>query len=430
MSRLVHVLGFRVPLVRDGMSSGLIQAVNRALTLVLSIVLARGLGTESYGIYAYSFAIMGLVMLLSEVGVPNLLVREVAASHGRREWGLLRGVFLRSRQLVMAASLTVSGIALTVLLLRRPVLSEEEFYTLLVMFGMLPAASLGKVTVAGLRGLHRVLLGQTVDLILRPVLVLGLISLFFVFWPDRRDAYYAMGAQFIAAIAVLVTALLLVRMHLPKEVRGVAAQARDREWIRSALTFTLASGALVINSRVDAIMLGWFREPSDVGIYRVAAQSAIFAVFAMQAASAVLGPRFSNLYGRDDIETLKRIFRVSSVIVGAFSFVVFLLFLLLGRQILDVLFGAEYLAAAAPLAVLAGGYSVNALCGPVGLLLQMTGHEALTARVLWGTAILNIALNAGLIPFYGPTGAAAATACSVALYHLILRVRAWKILGI
>ena len=428
--RPFRMASLRSSLLRDSISSGVIQAVNRIVALALSVILARGLGSESYGIYAYAFAVMSLVMLFAELGVPTLLVREVAANHGRREWGLLRGVLIRGGQFVTAASLSVAVIGILALYFRRKELGDEEFYTLLVMFAMLPVTALGRAAGASLRGLHRVLLGQSVEMVLRPVLALCFVSVIFALWPNLREANYAMGAQFVAALAVLAAGALLVSRHLPEGIRGVQIRALDRDWMRSALTFALIAGAGIINTQVDVIMLGWFREPVDVGVYRVAAQSAVFAAFAMQAASAVLAPRFSILYRKGDVKALGFIFQKASIIIGSFSIVIFFLFILLGRDILHVIFGSEYLDSSVPLSILAAGYSVNALCGPVGLLLQMAGREAMTARVLWGTAVLNIMLNSALIPLFGTIGAASATACSVALYHVILRLKAWKIFGI
>jgi O-antigen/teichoic acid export membrane protein len=67
---------------------------------------------------------------------------------------------------------------------------------------------------------------------------------------------------------------------------------------------------------------------------------------------------------------------------------------------------------------------VDVVCGPVGLLLIMTGHERTSARVVAVTTALNVALNAALIPAFGGVGAASATACSIVVRNLVLVVTA------
>jgi len=70
------------------------------------------------------------------------------------------------------------------------------------------------------------------------------------------------------------------------------------------------------------------------------------------------------------------------------------------------------------------------LVGPLAMLLLMTGHEQETGLVIGATALLNLALNALLIPSYGLNGAAIATAISHIAWVSILLVLAKKRLGI
>ena len=105
----------KAQLIRGGLGTAGVQPSNRLLMLALGIVLALNLGPDGYGVYAYAFAIMSLLMVTAEAGVPTLLMREVAASLGRAEWGLLRGALHRGTQFVALAATTVSLIGLLVL---------------------------------------------------------------------------------------------------------------------------------------------------------------------------------------------------------------------------------------------------------------------------------------------------------------------------
>jgi O-antigen/teichoic acid export membrane protein len=67
------VLGdsLRARFIRGGMGSAGVQALSLVLALALGIVLARALGAEGYGVYAYAFAIMSLLMVVAEVGLSH-----------------------------------------------------------------------------------------------------------------------------------------------------------------------------------------------------------------------------------------------------------------------------------------------------------------------------------------------------------------------
>jgi O-antigen/teichoic acid export membrane protein len=86
------------------------------------------------------------------------------------------------------------------------------------------------------------------------------------------------------------------------------------------------------------------------------------------------------------------------------------------------LFGADFVndEGRMALTILTLGQLVHAGAGPVGLLLIMSGQRSVTAWVLTVAAAVNVVLNAVLIPTWGVTGAAAATASSTALFALLL----------
>lgn len=426
---LVRGDGLRAQLIRGGMGSASIQALNRVLALALGIVLARALGAEGYGVYAYAFAIMSLLMVVAEAGVPTLLMREVAASQGRGEWGLLRGALIRGGQFVALAATIVSVVGLLVLWWLADGLSPQVLYTTGLMLLVLPVAALAKTVAHAMRGLHRVVIGQAVDMLLRPLLVLFIVAVIFPTWPGLREPQIAMAAQLVAALFVLLVGSWVLRHFLPDDARSAPAEYRGRQWLKSALPFTLIGGAGIINSQADIIMLGWFRSSEEVGIYRVAVQGGVFVAFALQAFSPVLAPHFSKLYATAQVAKLSKLYKRSSMLVVLITLPILLAFVFFGAQLVKLVFGVEYMDAALPLAILAGGYAINVSFGPVGLLLQMAGNESITARVLWVTSVLNVVMNLLLIPFYGLVGASIATAASVSLYHAALRYYAWRIIG-
>jgi O-antigen/teichoic acid export membrane protein len=101
-----------------------------------------------------------------------------------------------------------------------------------------------------------------------------------------------------------------------------------------------------------------------------------------------------------------------------------------GGRVVRWIFGAEYVSASNPLAILVLGQLVNAAFGSVGFLLNMTGHERIAARVLWQTAALNIAISLTLIPGLGVLGAAIGNAVSLAVWNLLLHRQVNRQLGI
>ena len=111
------------------------------------------------------------------------------------------------------------------------------------------------------------------------------------------------------------------------------------------------------------------------------------------------------------------------------TLVLFVIIVVGGRFLLAA-FGPGFEDAYIPLVILGAGQLVNALCGPVGLLLMMTGNERLTLAVLVGSVIVNLVLNVLLIPVWGLTGAAVSTGVSMALWNILLGMKVRCRLGI
>ena len=94
------------------------------------------------------------------------------------------------------------------------------------------------------------------------------------------------------------------------------------------------------------------------------------------------------------------------------------------------LFGQEFVSGSPALIILSGAQLVNAAAGSVGLTLMMTGHERSTAYGLFVSAVVNVVLNAVLIPQFGVVGAAVATATSTILWNVLLIIEVYRKLGI
>lgn len=422
--------GLRARLIQAVLGSAGIQATNRVLALGMGIILARMLGPEGYGVYAYAFAIMGLLSVVAEAGVPTLLMREVSAAGAREQWGLLRGALHRAGQFVVLASITVSLVGGGVMWSVADSLPKEVLYTTALMLLLLPVSALCKTVAYSMMGMHRVVIGQALEMLVRPLLVLIIITLVFFFWPALRQPYIAMSAQLVVALVVLLVGALLLFRFLPIESRKVIPEYQNRQWLKSALPFTLIGGAGIINNQADIIMLGWFASPEDIGIYRVAVQVSTLVAFGLQAVSAVVTPQFAKLYAQGDMLRLQRLVTGCTWVILAVALPLALAFIFAGGMIVDWVFGAEYVQSHLPLGILAVGQLSVAVIGLTGPLVSMTGFEKTVSIAIWASALTNIFFNLFLIPLFGLAGAAAATATTALGWHVFLFLLAKKRLGI
>lgn len=412
---------------RGAAGSLVLKGSSAPLALIGSVVLARILGPEEYGVYAYAMALAHLLTLPGMLGMPVLAVREVAAYHSEERWDTMLGFLRWSTGSVLLASGAVAAIGALLLPLLpaaagRPVVLWAALATV-------PMVCLGNLGESVIRGLRRVLLGQLAGGLLRPLVFLLAIG-GLLLAGDRMSPLGAAGAQVVAAGVGLGVVWLLVRRLRPPQLRGARPVREGRRWIFAALPMGLVGAMGVITHRIDLVVLGILADASQTGIYRVALGGGELIAIALGAANAVLQPMFAALHARGDRDGLQRVVTLGARVVLALSLPMAAGLVFFARPILGFVFGAEYAPAASALTILVVGQLVNAAVGSVGFLLMMTGHERDTAVIVALGALLNLVLDVVLIPLFGVEGAAAATAISLAAWNLALAIRVLRVLRI
>jgi O-antigen/teichoic acid export membrane protein len=418
-------------LTRRGAGSLLVQLSSLGLGFVLSAILARALGADGYGIYSYVFALITVLSVPAKLGLPVLIVREVARNRAQECWGALRGIIRWSNVMAGSFAILLAGVGIAVALLVSDRFTRTQLTTFAWALVLVPPMVLGEMRGAALRGLGRVVQGQLPERVLRPAFLILFCALFFTLPAhERLRPDSAMALHAIAALLAFTTGAFLYLRVRPPETKAVRPEYRHRAWLRSAWPLALAAGMQVLSSNTDIIMLGFFEPADQVGIYRAAAQCAALVGMSLIAINQVVAPEFAALHARGDKERLQRVATGASRGILLMAAPAALILIVFGDEILRLLFGPEFAAGRVPLALLVLGQVSNAVFGSVAMLLNMSGHEIRTARGVLIAQVFNIIANLSLIPPFGSNGAAAATAMTVTLWNGLLWYDVRRNLGI
>ncbi len=407
----------REHLIRGASGSFILKIFNTALTLILAVILARVLGVENFGIYAFCLSLVQILTVPAMLGGQQLLVREIAAYRAKGEYHFLRGLLLRFRQASFLVSLVLAlaGAAVGYFAYRE----SAMFVPFLVAMAILPLHTAMQLQGSALRGLRRVLLGQAA-LMLRPGLVILLVGGAFWFTGKNMGAEAALIAQ-LKASAVLVTLTFFLLGHsLPKGAKTAKPAYETSRWAKSMLPFVFASGMQILNKETSVVLLGIMETPEDVGLFRVAQRGALLIAFGLQAVNMAMAPAISELSAKGEIKRLQRMISKSIIAVLAFALPVALALIFGGKWIIPFVFGPDYSPAYIPLVILCIGQIVNAGMGSVGVILNMVGLERFNARGMTIAALISLFLNFILIPLFGILGAAIATSASLVIWNVLL----------
>jgi O-antigen/teichoic acid export membrane protein len=415
--------GLKAQLVRAGAGGLAVRILSLAVTMLSSVVLARSLGSTSYGLYVFVLSMTTLLALPVQVGIPTLVIRETANAERACDWVALHSI----RAWVLRVNLGFGAmIVLAVLAFawaRDGAITDEIRYAWWLSAALvIPVALIGTYG-AVLRGLRRVVLGQLPADVIRPLLISVLVGAAWLFRPERLDAGLALFLNLVATLVVLAIIVALAIRALPADSRSEQRRAfKSKAWTLALLPLAMMSGLQVLSQNVDLIMLGLLRGPEEVAYYRIAVSAATLIIFGLSAIQVVAMPYISRFFQERDHARLQRLAGACAAASLVMALPVLLVFVAWGRPLIHLVYGSEFVPAWEPMLVLSAAQIVNGFFGIVWPLLVMTGHEQAGFRGLLISTTANVALNALLIPIWGATGAAVASGTSIVTWNVLFWV--------
>lgn len=369
------------------------QGFSILLGLVFVLLAARHLGVRNYGTFSVGIALGEVLLFLADFGMATILVRE--GSQAGLEFPKLLGAAFATQLLMVG--LAEVPLAVAALWLWRP--GWEGFGLFLI-----GSVTLWTSPTRLLRSAFRVLgimKFEAIGMSLERLSVLGLGTAALLL----GGGVPAVGiGMFVGSVVSIWAHLSFVRRRLDG-FRPRLARSYINRLIVSA--WPLAAGSLFqgLALRGEVLLIERLRGPHDVGLYMTGSRLTSQIIYIAILLHTVLLPIFSVLAGTDR----NRLARVQDLVLRigfACSVPLAVALYLFSGPIVAVLFPPDFREGAAPLRILA--WSVPFGFGHWILSISLIAlGEVKTIGYGWGMAfLLNLGLNAVLIPRVGFLGAA------------------------
>jgi O-antigen/teichoic acid export membrane protein len=423
--------GIKGQLLRAG-SGGLgVRIVSLFATLLSSVVLARVLGDDSYGLYVFALSVTALLALPVQVGIPILVIRETAGAEAARDWVALHSIRAWVLWVNVLFGLVIAAGVLLFTWVAGDHLTQDTRHVFWLAAVLILPVALTSTFGATLRGLRWVMSGLYPGEVLRPLLISAFVGASVYVWAKAPGPEVALLMNLIATLLVLGLLVLLVRHALPVESLGERARVfKTGPWLKSLIPLAMMSSLHMVNQNTDLVMLGFFRNSAEVGYYKIAVSGAGFVIFGLSAIQVVAMPYVSRFFTEQDHDRLQRLASVCAGVSVLLALPVIGIYLIWGRGLLGFVYGDTFAASWEPLLILSGAQLVNGFFGIVWPLLVMTGHERAGFRGLAIATVANVGLNAALIPGWGAVGAATATGISILIWNVLFWLAVRRYLNI
>ncbi len=398
--------------VNRSIASGVFSVVStKVIVLIVTAVsmplLYRFLGASGFGDYSFLMSVFAIYMIFVSSGITDGVRKFLAEDRTAANWSEhVVGFYFR-----LAAILAVGGAVLLLIAAQSGIVSSVFGDGLSIYFY---ALTLLVITAQFRDYARKTLMGFGLERYSEPLKVLDKVGFVVVSIPLVYFGAGVLGAlagHLFASILVAAVGLALVNRRIP--LSCVFSKPTSDFPRREMLTFNSMSIVLVFLLmslyHIDIVMLQQFRDSASVGNYRAALTLAEFLWFVPIALQTVYVHSTSELWSQNRhrkitelaSRTTRYTFLVTAIMAVGLA--------ALADVAVPVYFGAEAEPAIEPLLLLLPGALGFALARPILAISQGNGTLRYPVAATGIAAVINVILNAVLIPRYGMSGAAVAT---------------------
>jgi len=391
--------------------------------LVERVVVAHAFSPAVYGEVTIGLAVLTLGSSVSLVGMNDGIPRFLSRFDDDRD---VRGVVVLGLAMSVVVSIGLSLVFFAnVDLVTTYLFDGGSSQELLRMFIVaIPATAVLTVGVSALRGQENTRHKLYTKDILHPVLRVACLGV--LLWSGWSIVAVGYAYLFAAlATSVVVYGLVAREFSLLGPVRF---HARKLLGFSAPLVLTMLIGVLL--TRMDTLMLAYFRPSDQVGLYNAAYPLANSLLLVVSSFGYLYLPMTSRLDADGKREEVNELYQLTTKWGYVLTFPAFLVFVAFPGDVVSMFFGAEYAAGGTALAILAVGFFTSAALGRNRATLSALGHTQLILLADTVTIALNFVFNLVLIPRYGFVGAAVASTSAYVIRNLSLSTVLWRISGI
>ncbi|MFH1776751.1 MAG: flippase [Candidatus Omnitrophota bacterium] len=390
--------------------------VANVLNLISLIYLARVLGPTGFGEVNFAFAIIAYFMLLTDMGLPLVGIREIARDKTQTKK-------LVSHIIVLRFILTfISSCLLGVLLIfiRQP--QEVKYLLLIYGLGMVPSAFLVDWVFQGVERMEFICIAR----IMSGIVNLGLVLTFV-----KSSGQLLLIPSFQVASNLLMSLLLSVFFIKVFGTVNIKFDRKIKIWEILKQAFPIGFSLLMaqIFYYISTVMIGFMRGNEEVGYYNAAYKVIFLFIVVIGVYHDAIFPTIS-FYSRNSLERLKNLLSVTQRLMIILALPLATGCIVLARPLMHILYGTKYDEGIGAFKILIFAVVIIYINTAYSRGLLAAKKEKWFAAGVTLPAFVSILSNFILIPRLGLQGAAIANVFSEASGFVVMYVGFRKIMHV
>jgi|GEM_PF-1144249 len=382
------------------------------------IILARNLTVTEYGLFYTMFAFVALFTTVVDLGLMQSVAKTIVELRLKHQFSKIKGVILSTATYQIAVSVIFSGVFIALL----PYFYENyfgiadttPFLLMLVWFITIPL----DMTFKGcFLGFQKVTIHSAID----PIKIISSVILTYAFFLTGFGLLSPFIAYALINIIMFIMFLPSFLKLFPNFISTKVELTKPlfKEVFLYGVFLASASLCWAIITYTDSVMITFFRNTTETGLYQVALPLSNTLLYVVGSLNIVAYPLFTHLAAKKEstkiLQGIELLYNYLFIGLIPIALVLFAF----PELIITLLFGVKFLDAAQAMRVLVFGALMFSLASFNTNLLASTGKAKLVAIFSAFTAVLNVILNITLIPLYGFMGASIATTISFLFLAII-----------
>jgi O-antigen/teichoic acid export membrane protein len=369
----------------------------RIIKVAVIIYAARVLGAAGYGVFSYAITLAGFFGVFVDPGINSVLIRDGAKATPTERQSLFATTLIMKAIILAASVLIVIFIA--------PIFSTlPGAKILLPLVALMIVFDSTREFLASLFRAEEKMQWDAASFLLENIAITVFGFIFLLASKTPLSFTYA----YVAGTAVgAITAIWLLRARFKNILAGASAQ-RMIEIIKTAWPFAITGTLGILLTSTDILIISWMRSASEVGIYSAGIRivQTLYLMPGIIQMSTL--PLLARLAKRDNTKfrivlerTLAMIFLISIPLsVGG---------IILGTQIMGLVFGSAYAVGGLALSILmlnlSFDYAGSVVAG--GIFAYDHQKNLIISSAIAGVG--NVLFDIAFIPHWGMAGSAVAT---------------------
>lgn len=364
------------------------------INFVLTILVSRYLGPANYGVLNYGATLVNIFLVFTKLGLDMMIANEFI-KHRDKE-GVVLGTSITMRLISAVISVGIIAILVFVLQANSPIIIITSIIQSLAL--LFQAFYIFDFWFQSYFKSKYVSIAKAISYTVMAGYKIWLLT-------TGKDVVWFTAASVIDALVVAILLMMFYKKNHGQKIETNFSLGKNL--LKRSYHFIISGVMVLIYTQIDKIMIGQMLDEYQLGLYSAALSVCLLTAFVPDAilTSARTSVFNAKQNSKQYLKKLKQTYALVFWVCAGMALIISIL----APLIVDIVYGEQYMGAAATLSLLVWYVPLSHLGVARGIWIVAENKNKYSKYYTFWGVLMNVGLNAFMIPLWGIFGATIAT---------------------